>query len=193
MRKILVVYDSGYGATASAARVVAEALAANGPEVDIGPAGRQNPTEYDAVVVGSPIRLGRCTPRIRRFLKDNLAKLVDTQTAFFFTCMSVTGSEAEWGAPLFADSRFSDPGRPPARLKAMERNHTASYYLDRFHKLIPGIEPAGIAFFKGRLITAELKPLHRLIMRVAMFSLPEISDGDYLDPGQIRSWAAGLF
>ena len=27
MRKILVVYDSGYGATASAAQVIAEALA----------------------------------------------------------------------------------------------------------------------------------------------------------------------
>ncbi len=193
MRKILVVYDSGYGATASAAQVIAEALAANGPEVDIGPAGRQELAGYDAVAVGSPIRLGRCTPRIKRFLKDNQARLAVSQTAFFFTCMSATAGEADQDQTLYVDPRFDAPDRPRPRLRAMERNHTARYYLDHFRKLIPGIRPVAVAFFKGRLSTAELKPLHWLIMRVAMFSLPEIGDGDYLSPEQIRSWAAGLF
>ena len=93
------------------------------------------------MAVGSPIRLGRCTPRIKRFLKDNQARLAVSQTAFFFTCMSATAGEADQDQTLYVDPRFDAPDRPRPRLRAMERNHTARYYLDHFRKLIPGIRP----------------------------------------------------
>ena len=75
----------------------------------------------------------------------------------------------------------------------MENNHTVSYYLKHFLKLIPEITPLGIAFFKGRLQTAKLTPLHKLIMRFAMFALPEIQNGDFINPVVVRNWTDGLF
>jgi menaquinone-dependent protoporphyrinogen IX oxidase len=193
MEKILVAYDSGYGATEAAAEIIAETLKERGLIVDLLPIGPEDISGYDALFLGSPIRLGQCTPRIKRFLKKNLTKLTCMRVTFFFTCMSVTNDELEQELPLYVDSSFSDPGKPRARIRLMKNNHTASYYLTHFLKFVPGVTPLGIAFFKGRLNTKKLTPIHRLIMRFAMFSLPEIENGDFLRPGVIESWTNSLF
>lgn len=192
MEKILVAYDSGYGATAAAARFIAEALAEQGSEVDLAPTGMQDLTNYGTIILGSPIRLGRCTSVIKRFLKNNGAALASKQTAFFFTCMSLQGHEYDSGLPLYIDPLFAEPNKPPARLRFMAKNHTVSYYLNQFLKLASGIEPVGIAFFKGCLHMAELRFLHGLIMRFAKFALPEIKDGDFLNPATVQAWALSL-
>lgn len=119
--------------------------------------------------------------------------ILDQPDAFFFTCMSVTHDGTEPGCPLYVDPSFEDPDRPPARLRVMEENHTAAYSLEHFLKLVPGMEPVGIAFFRGRQNTADLNTLHRLIMRFAMFALPEIKNGDDLDPVVMRTWAEEMF
>jgi hypothetical protein len=75
----------------------------------------------------------------------------------------------------------------------MENNHTALYYLKHFLKLVPGISPLGISFFKGRLNMAKLSTFHRLVMRFAMFALPEIQNGDYLNQVLIRDWVERLY
>jgi menaquinone-dependent protoporphyrinogen IX oxidase len=191
--KILVTFDSGYGATAFVAETIAETLIKAGLKVDLRLVGLEEFSGYDALLVGSPIRLGRCTPKIRRFLKENLAALKYMQVAFFFTCMSVTNNELVQELPLYIDPSFADPDKPPARISFMENNHTVSYYLKHFLKIVPGIAPLGISFFKGRLNTAELNPFHRLIMWFAMFSLPEIQNGDFLNPAAIRAWAESIF
>ena len=51
-----------------------------------------------------------------------------------------------------------------------------------------GARPLGIAFFKVGLDSSKLSQVHRLIMRLAMFSLPEIQIGDYLNPVIIGHW-----
>lgn len=50
-----------------------------------------------------------------------------------------------------------------------------------------------VAFFKGCLNVEKLTPIHRLIMWVAMVSLPEITNGDFLNPVIIESWTKSLF
>jgi menaquinone-dependent protoporphyrinogen IX oxidase len=191
--ELLVTYDSGYGATAFVAETIVESLTEKGLKVDFRPVGLEELSGYDKLIIGSPIRLGRCTPRIRKFLKKNLTALQSMQVAFFFTCMSVTHHESDKELPLYIDPSFDDPDKPPARISLMENNHTVSYYLKHFLKLIPGIAPFGISFFKGRLDTAKLNLCHRLIMRFAMFSLPEIQNGDFLNQAAIRTWTEGLF
>ena len=187
--KILVIYDSGYGATEFAARVVAETLLENDFKVDLCRNGQVDPAGYDGVFVGSPVRLGRCTPKTKRFVKKNRAVLALKPAAFFFTCMSVTNNESEEGIPLFIDPLFSAADKPRPRFGFMENNHTASYYLKHFFRLAPGVKPAGTAFFKGRLDTSKLSFIHRLIMALAMYSLPEIKNGNFLNPGVIKAWA----
>ncbi|MBW1892303.1 MAG: hypothetical protein JRI91_01215 [Deltaproteobacteria bacterium] len=193
MGKILVTYDSGYGATAVAAETIAETLTEKGLRVDLRPVGLEDLSGYDVLFLGSPIRLGQCTPRIKRFLKKNLTALTCMRVAFFFTCMSVTNDELAQELPLYIDPSFSGPNKPHARIKLMENNHTVSYYLKHFLKFVPGVTPIGIAFFNGRLSTEKLIPVHRLIMWFAMFSLPEIENGDFLNPVAIGSWTKSLF
>jgi menaquinone-dependent protoporphyrinogen IX oxidase len=196
MEKILVVYTSGYGATANAAKIVAETLAGKGLTVDLYAVNLQksNPSSYDVMFIGSPIHLGRCTKEIKCFLKKHLSTLTKhTRIAFFFTCMSVTDGSSQQIFPVYIDPSFSDPVKPPARIRFMENNHTVSYYLKQFYKFIPGITPLSIAFFKGRLDTAKLSLAHRLIMRFAMFTLPEIQNGNYLNQAIIRHWTENVF
>lgn len=149
--KILVIYDSGYGATADAAKTIAGTLTSQGLNVDLNPVGLRDPVGYDAVLVGSPIQFSQCTSVIKRFLKKYHTVLAGMHVAFFFTCMSVTMDESQIELPLYIDPCFLDPNKPRARIKLMENNHTASYYLKRILKAAPGISPLGISFFKGRL------------------------------------------
>lgn len=192
MKKILITYDSGYGATADVAKTIAEKLTGEGLNVDLCIVGSKDPVGYDAAIVGSPIRLSQCTPKIKKFLKTNHFALSHIQVAFFFTCMCVTNNESELELPLYIDPGFNNPNQPRARIKLMEDNHAASYYLKYILKITPGISPLSISFFKGRLNTSKLSMFHRLIMRFAMFALPEIQNGDYLNKAAIRDWAGRL-
>jgi len=160
MEKILVTCDSGYGSTAAAAGTIAETLAEKGISADLRPVGIADLSGYDSLFLGSPIRLGRCTPKVKNFLKKNLTALTSM---------------------------------PAARIRLMENNHTASYYLKRFLKFIPNVTPSGVAFFNGSLNVKKLTPVHRLIMCFAMFSLPEITNGDFLRPLTVKSWTQRLF
>jgi menaquinone-dependent protoporphyrinogen oxidase len=167
-------------------------LANKGLNADLRLVGLKDPAGYDAVLVGSPIRLGQCTPKIKKFLKRNLPALKCMPVAFFFTCMSVTNDESKIDLPLYIDPGFNDANKPCARIKMMESNHTISYYIEHFLKMIPGISPLGISFFKGRLNMSRLSFFHRLIMRFAMFALPEIQNGDYLNRIVIHDWVGRL-
>jgi menaquinone-dependent protoporphyrinogen IX oxidase len=192
LENILIIYDSGYGATADVAKSIAGNLANEGLNADLTLVSLKSPEGYDAAVIGSPIRLSQCTPKIKTFIKRNHTALVSMKVAFFFTCMSVTSEESEIDLPLHIDPRFNDPNKPRARIKIMENNHAASYYLKHFLKIIPGISPLGISFFKGRLNMSQLSTFHRLIMRFAMFALPEIQNGDHLNKDAIRDWSENL-
>ena len=193
MERVLIIYDSGYGATNFAAQVINNTLTDQGVNVDISPAGQMNLSSYGTVFIGSPIRLGKCTSKIRVFITNNFELLKLKKVAIFFTCMSLYSDTDEQDFPLFVDPKFNSQNKLKARLKIMENNHTSSYYLKHFLKLIPGITPKGIAFFKGRLNTGKLSIFHRIIMRFAMFSLPEIENGDYLEQKVIESWVQNLF
>lgn len=190
--RILVTYDSRYGATASTAETIANTLGQDGLDVNLGGVDEVAPSSYDVVIVGSPIRLGKCTPGVKRFLRKYRLELARKRVAFFLTCMSVTDDEAATAFPLLVDPAFDYPDRPPPRLSFMEKNHAASYYLRHLLKLAPGITPVAVAFFRGRLNTVGLSFLDRLIMRFAMFALPEIENGDFLNHQAISSWARGL-
>ena len=108
--------------------------------------------------------------------------------------MSVTkGNMQQQSLPIYIDPAFRVRGKTPARISLMENNHNVSYYLKQLFNIVPGITPLSIAFFKGRLDIKKLSPIHRLIMRFAMFALPEIHNGSYLDQEIIRTWTENVF
>lgn len=123
MGRILVTYDSRYGATTAAAETITETIIKEGLNVDLRRVGIADLSRCDVAIVGSPIRLGRCTPRIKRFLTKNLTALASIQVAFFFTCMSVTNNGLKIKFPMYIDPAFYNPNKPDARIGAMKNNH----------------------------------------------------------------------
>jgi menaquinone-dependent protoporphyrinogen IX oxidase len=77
-------------------------------------------------------------------------------------------------------------------MNPMEKGHTSGYYLDRFLRHVPQVRPVEIAFFKGNLPLNKLVWRHRMIMRLAMYLMPEIRPGDYLNADEVRAWASNL-
>ena len=84
--RTLVVYGTKTGCTEGIAEHIGDRLAAAGATVDVVPAERAgDPSDYDAVVVGSGVRAGQWHGPVRKWVSDNAAALRDRPVAFF-TC-----------------------------------------------------------------------------------------------------------
>jgi menaquinone-dependent protoporphyrinogen oxidase len=84
MNKVLVAYASRYGSTAEVAQAIAEELCRRGQAADVHSVeDAVDLTAYDAVVVGSAIRMGRWLPAATQFVERHHAALRDVPTAFF--------------------------------------------------------------------------------------------------------------
>jgi menaquinone-dependent protoporphyrinogen oxidase len=84
MNKILVTYASRCGSTAEVAQTVADQLCRRGSQVDVCAVDKAtNVSQYDAVVVGSAIRMSAWLPAAVDFIKQNSTALHNVPTAFF--------------------------------------------------------------------------------------------------------------
>lgn len=92
MVKALVVYGTRYGATADTSEVIAEVLRQEGFEVQVSDAKRdkiQSLSEYELVIVGSGIRMGRWTREPEKFLEKFQQELSTKKLAIFVCCGAV--------------------------------------------------------------------------------------------------------
>jgi menaquinone-dependent protoporphyrinogen oxidase len=193
MKRILVLYDSGYGATAEAAEALGRGLRDAGTEAEVRHiASARGHLECDALIIGSPIRIGKCTPAIKNWLKRNRDAQARIPMAFFFTCMSAIRTEPGPDLPVYIDPALDELPRAERRMSLMEKGHTTGYYVEHFLRYLPGIRPVAVAFFKGNLHLDRLSWRHRMIMRLAMYLMPEIRPGDYLNGDEVEAWAGGL-
>ncbi len=122
-------------------------------------------------------------------MKRRADELSRKRVAFYFTCMSTIRTEPAPDYPVQIDPAFDVPRMPEKRMTFMEKSHTSKYYLDRFLGHIPQIRPVAIAFFKGNLHLEKLVWRPRMIMRLAMYLMPEIRPGDYLNADEVEAWA----
>ena len=99
MKKLLITYDTGYGTTGKVAEAIKNTLVDSELQVDATSVDTAKIDSYDYVLVGSPIRLGRCTTKVKNFLKKNKIELAQLSVGLFFTCMSVTKNEQIWDFP----------------------------------------------------------------------------------------------
>ena len=84
MNKILVTYATRAGSTVDVAKTIGETLNATGASVDVRPVkGVTTLQGYDAVVVGSAVRMGHWLPEAVDFVTKNQAQLGRLPTAFF--------------------------------------------------------------------------------------------------------------
>ncbi len=90
MSRILVAYATKTGCTADIAEKIGETLAATGASVDVesvkdGP----DPAGYDAVVVGSGVRVGKWHGSARKWVRSNAGALEGKPVAFFTACLTM--------------------------------------------------------------------------------------------------------
>lgn len=88
MMKTIIVYSSKYGATEKCAKLLSEKL--NG-EVRLVNLKDESPSlsEYDAVIIGGPIYIGKLNKDVEKFCIDNLPALVDKKKGFFICHMEM--------------------------------------------------------------------------------------------------------
>ncbi len=139
MKKILVSYSTRAGSTAEIAAAIGQTLSQRGYSVDVLPVKKQpNPSDYQAVILGSPIRMGSWLPEMVAFIKENRSLLEKLPLAVFTVHMLNAGDDEQ--------SRANRAG-----------------YLNAVREWV---SPAEEVFFLGKMELAKLSFLDRFISNV---------------------------
>ncbi len=150
-RKILIAYASRAGSTGEVAQAIGQALGSNGARVDVHQI-RDTPgvSGYDAVVIGSAIRMGRWLPEAIDFIKAHRDTLGRVPTAFFTVCMT-----------LHEDTE--------------ENRRTVEAYLDPARAIL---EPVSNGLFAGKIDLDKLSLFDRLIVKVGKVPVGDFRNWD---------------
>ena len=118
MSKVLVVYGTRTGCTAGVASKIAETLSAKGATVDVkSAADKPDPSAYDAVVVGSGIRMSNWHAPVKEWVAANADALKARPTAFFTACLTMaTNPEKVDEVRAYTDPLTSETGVKPVDL-----------------------------------------------------------------------------
>jgi len=96
--RILVPYATSEGQTESIAQYIAEVIRAHGHEaeaVDLTSSNDPLPGDWDGVVVGSSIHMGKHDKALGPYVERNLAGLQAVPSAFFSVSLAAHGDELE--------------------------------------------------------------------------------------------------
>ncbi len=89
MAKALIVYGTRYGATASTSEVIAESLRKEGLDVKVVDAKKEkikSIADFDLIIVGSGIQMGKWTSEPEDFIKKHRQELSQKKVAIFVSC-----------------------------------------------------------------------------------------------------------
>jgi menaquinone-dependent protoporphyrinogen oxidase len=178
--KTLIVYGTRYGATAGTAEEIAKVLREEGFEVKVANAKNEKTkdlSEYELVVVGSGMRMGKWTGEADNFL-EKFRKELDLKKLAIFVSTMKTVSEREGKTDDVAEMR-----------KVALEDKVAQYNL----------HPIALGFFGGVL---DYSKMGFLFKRTMSFLKPQLQkDGfeetqpdlyDLRDWDEIHNWANEL-
>ena len=147
--RVLVTYATRAGSTGEVAAILGEVLNARGFAVDVKPI-QDNPVlaGYQAVLIGSAVRMGQWLPEAVDYLKTHQQALNAMPVALFTVHMNNLGEDEE-----------------------SEKNRNS--YLDAVRPLV---NPVAEAFFAGKMDFARLSFLDRLIARLVKAPEQDLRD-----------------
>ncbi|MBW7883094.1 MAG: flavodoxin domain-containing protein [Caldilineaceae bacterium] len=138
MKKVLVAYASRYGSTAEIGHAIAARLCERGEAVDACSIDEvKDLSLYDAVVVGSAVRMGSWLPAAVRFVAEHKEALRKVPTAFYTVHILALGANEE-------------------------SKKTRVAYLDAVRSIVM---PQHEAFFPGKLDPKQLNLLDRVMAK----------------------------
>jgi menaquinone-dependent protoporphyrinogen oxidase len=112
--KALVVYGTKSGCTAGIAERIGEDLATHGATVEVVSADKAgNPTDYDAVVVGSGVRAGQWHAAAKSWVEANAAALKSKPVAFFTCCLTAREPDKQAEVRAYTDPVIAATGIQP--------------------------------------------------------------------------------
>lgn len=171
-KKILVVYDTKYGATRTIANKIQDALCAQGAQVDMSLVKRiQDVSTYDAVIFGSAIISEKWRPDMLNFLKAQEAALAKKHVAVFIVC------------GLLKDDT-------PANQQLAQQSYIAPV-LNQYPQIVPVGSPG---LFGGVMDYSVLTPLDEFLIRTLFGSGPySLPEGDYRNFDKVTQWTEDIF
>jgi len=147
--KVLIAYASKCGSTGEVAAAIAEELTARGKAVDVRLVQNVSTLNgYQAVIVGSAIRMGQWLPEAVEFVETHQQALRQLPTAFFTVHMMNLGDD-----------------------ETSRKNRLA--YLDPVRKIMT---PQQEVFFAGKMDMARLSFLDRLIAKAVKATDADLRD-----------------
>jgi len=89
-KKILLAYGTASGSTEEVAQAVADEMRQAGAEVNVQPVESvKEIAGYDAVVVGTAVRMFRILGKTKRFLRKHRQSLTEVPVAYFLVCLTM--------------------------------------------------------------------------------------------------------
>ena len=180
--KALVVYGTRYGSTADTSKIIRDVLSQEGFEVslfDLKKKKIKDISEYNLVVVGSGIRIGKWTKEPEKFLEKFQRELSKKKVAIFVCCGSAN--------PL------SDGEE---KLKEMEEAKR-KYLEEKAEKY--GLDPISLGFFGGAYNFNKMSLFFRKTLSSIKSQLEEAgykeTKEDYYDLrnlDEIRKWTKNV-
>jgi len=163
MRKILIAYATKCGSTGETARAIGRILGDAGYVVDLQPAREvRNLKGYDALVLGTAIRMGKPIGEARRFVRKHGKEMKRLAVAYFSLGLGPTKN---------SDEAHQESLGFLASLRSVHQ---------------PQVE----AVFAGVLDFDKLPSWWRKM--AAMDKEGTMVEGDFRDWDEINAWAAGL-
>jgi len=136
-KKILIVVASKAGSTTEIAKFMADELNKAGADAAVlTPDKVTSLTGYNAVIIGSPIYMGKWLSEAREFVENNQQILNKMSVAYFFSCLTLT-----------------DPAK----------KHEAENYLADQRKLV---EPLSLGRFAGKMDYSKVSFFNRMMAKM---------------------------
>jgi len=167
-KKVLVTYDTKHGATSIVAKKIFDTLCDNSSDnasIDltfVENLDADTIQDYDAIIIGSPIYIGKWLPGIKKLLKRHHEAIEALPFAFFVTCTYI-GDDT------------------PERQAYAKEN-----YVEKNLEKYTAVKPLDIGILGGQFEYAELYPFESFLMKLAGFE-----EGDFIDDTKIEAWAKG--
>ena len=162
-QKILITYASQFGSTAKVAESIGDYLLQKGIVIETRWIKEVKAlSQYDAVIIGSPIQFDRWRSEATSFVLENEAVLANMPVAYFFTCLVLVNPTA----------------------KAIKQ---AQGYADKLQALSSQVSPVTIGQFAGALNKNKMPFFYRFMFK-GLTAVTGIQQGDYRDWDAIRSW-----
>lgn len=158
-KRILIAYASRCGSTGKVAEAIGQTLCGTGISTEVRLVDNvKDLSPYQAVILGSAIRVGKLLPEAVAFVKKHQDTLRRIPVAYFVVCVTM-------------------------RDDTIENRRTASAFLDPLCKLAPRVKPVDRGLFAGATDFRKLSFVHRSILKAK--GIPE---GDFRNWEAIRTW-----